>query len=142
MQAFLPRRIIAATSAVVLLSLFLLLACSSAPKPQEEVVEARNKAAEYAEFGNSHFRQGLYDRAIDFFELSLAYNGPVDNQPGMVSSYNSLGRVYLAKDAFTRPEHFRAMEPRLEAWTAVRRRWDPAGKIRSALSVRLLGDAP
>jgi FAD/FMN-containing dehydrogenase len=50
------------------------------------------------------------------------------------------GRVYLAKDAFTRAEHFRAMEPRLEQWTAVRRRWDPKLRIRSAQSVRVLGD--
>jgi hypothetical protein len=50
--------------------------------------------------------------------------------------------VYLAKDAFTRAEHFQAMEPRLPAWTAVRRRWDPEGRIRSAQSVRILGDRP
>jgi decaprenylphospho-beta-D-ribofuranose 2-oxidase len=49
------------------------------------------------------------------------------------------GRVYLAKDALTRPEHFRAMEPRLERFLAVRRRWDPQGRIRSAQSVRLFG---
>ena len=52
------------------------------------------------------------------------------------------GRVYLAKDALTRPEHFQAMESRLEAWNAVRRRWDPQGWLKSALSVRLLGDEP
>ena len=50
------------------------------------------------------------------------------------------GRIYLAKDTFTRPEHFRAMEPRIEAFNAVRRRWDPDVRIRSAQSVRLLGD--
>ncbi len=50
------------------------------------------------------------------------------------------GRVYLAKDAFTRPEHFRVMEPSLEKWTAVRKRWDPELRIRSAQSVRLFGD--
>jgi len=50
------------------------------------------------------------------------------------------GRVYLAKDALTRPAHRRAMEPRLEAWNAVRKRWDPDGKLASALSHRLLGD--
>lgn len=49
------------------------------------------------------------------------------------------GRIYLAKDALTRPEHLRAMEPRLEAFNAVRRRWDPEGRLRSALSQRLLG---
>ena len=49
------------------------------------------------------------------------------------------GRVYLAKDALTTPEHFRAMEPRLEEFLRIRRQWDPEGRIRSALSVRLFG---
>jgi FAD/FMN-containing dehydrogenase len=52
------------------------------------------------------------------------------------------GRVYLAKDAFTRPEHFRAMEPRLPGFERVRRKWDPEGKLKSAQSVRVLGDRP
>lgn len=51
------------------------------------------------------------------------------------------GRTYLTKDTFTRSEHFRAMESRLDAFNAVRRKWDPQGTIRSAQSVRLLGDA-
>jgi decaprenylphospho-beta-D-ribofuranose 2-oxidase len=50
------------------------------------------------------------------------------------------GRVYLAKDAFTRSESFRRMEPRLEGWMRVRRRWDSGGILRSAQSVRLFGD--
>jgi FAD/FMN-containing dehydrogenase len=49
------------------------------------------------------------------------------------------GRIYLAKDALTRAEHFRAMEPRVERFLEVRRTWDPAGRIRSAQSVRLFG---
>ncbi len=52
------------------------------------------------------------------------------------------GRIYLAKDALTRREHFVAMETRLAAWNEVRRKWDPDARIRSALSVRLLGDEP
>jgi len=52
------------------------------------------------------------------------------------------GRVYLAKDQFTRAEHFRSMEPRLDSFMEVRRRWDPDGRIRSAQSVRLFGDRP
>jgi decaprenylphospho-beta-D-ribofuranose 2-oxidase len=79
--------------------------------------------------------------------ISIAMDFPVHprkTQP-LVDRLNELviaegGRIYLTKDAFTRPEHFRAMEPRLEAFNAVRRRWDPEGKIRSAQSVRLLGD--
>lgn len=50
------------------------------------------------------------------------------------------GRIYLAKDSYTRPEHFRAMEPRLEKFLDVRLRWDPNLTFRSAQSVRLFGD--
>lgn len=50
------------------------------------------------------------------------------------------GRIYLTKDRFTRAEHFRAMEPRLPAFQAVREKWDPRGRLRSAQSVRLFGD--
>ncbi len=80
--------------------------------------------------------------------ISIALDIPVtDDTQGLVDALNEAviaegGRVYLAKDAFTRAEHFQAMEPRLPAWTAVRRRWDPEGRIRSAQSVRLFGDTP
>ena len=50
------------------------------------------------------------------------------------------GRIYLAKDAVTRAEDFARMMPRLGEWKAVRDRWDPARRFRSALSVRVLGD--
>jgi FAD/FMN-containing dehydrogenase len=50
------------------------------------------------------------------------------------------GRMYLTKDRFTRPEHFRAMEPRLPAFLALREKWDPHRRLRSAQSVRLFGD--
>lgn len=52
------------------------------------------------------------------------------------------GRIYLTKDRFTRPEHFRAMEPRLERFLAVREKYDPHRRIHSAQSVRLFGDRP
>jgi FAD/FMN-containing dehydrogenase len=53
------------------------------------------------------------------------------------------GRVYLAKDALTRREHLEAMEgPRLAAFDAIRRRFDPERRLSSALAVRLLGDPP
>ncbi len=52
------------------------------------------------------------------------------------------GRIYLTKDRFTRAEHFRAMEPRLARFAAARLKWDPARRLKSAQSVRLLGDTP
>lgn len=50
------------------------------------------------------------------------------------------GRIYLTKDRYTRPDHFRAMEPRLDAFLAVREKYDPHRRLRSAQSVRLFGD--
>jgi FAD/FMN-containing dehydrogenase len=79
--------------------------------------------------------------------MSIAIEFPVHpaRTPALVDRLNEVvlaegGRIYLTKDAFTRPEHFRAMEPRLDAFNAVRRQWDPQVRIRSAQSVRLLGD--
>lgn len=80
--------------------------------------------------------------------ISIALDIPVrSDTQAMIDQLNDFvaaagGRIYLCKDAFTRGEHFRAMEPRLPAWEAVRRQWDPQGKIRSAQSVRILGDQP
>lgn len=80
--------------------------------------------------------------------MSIAMDFPIDPRrtQAFIDRLNELviaegGRIYLTKDALTRPEHFRAMEPRLDAFNAVRRKWDPQGKLRSAQSVRLLGDA-
>jgi FAD/FMN-containing dehydrogenase len=50
------------------------------------------------------------------------------------------GRVYLAKDAVTRAQDFQRMMPRLSEWRAVRDRWDPGHRFRTAQSVRVLGD--
>ncbi|HEY3120217.1 MAG TPA: FAD-binding oxidoreductase, partial [Vicinamibacteria bacterium] len=78
--------------------------------------------------------------------ISIALDLPIhDETQSLVDALSELviaegGRIYLAKDALTRAEHFRAMEPRLDAWTQVRRRWDPEGRLRSAQSVRMLGD--
>ena len=69
-----------------------------------------------------------------------------DNTQAIIDALNEKvieegGRIYLAKDTFTRPEHFRQMEgPRLEAFQAIRRKWDPELRLRSAQSVRIFGD--
>ena len=78
--------------------------------------------------------------------ISIALDVPIrDRTPEIVTALNRRlielgGRVYLTKDAFTTADELRAMEPRLGRFQEVRRRWDPEGRLRSALSVRLLGD--
>lgn len=47
------------------------------------------------------------------------------------------GRIYLAKDAFTRAADFRRMYPRLDEWQEIRRRYDPDRRIDSAQARRL-----
>jgi decaprenylphospho-beta-D-ribofuranose 2-oxidase len=73
--------------------------------------------------------------------LDIPYDGVtqalVDEMNRMVIEHG--GRIYLAKDALTRADDFRAMEPRLGKFLDVRRAWDPSGRIRSAQSVRLFG---
>jgi FAD/FMN-containing dehydrogenase len=77
--------------------------------------------------------------------ISIALDIPMRaGTQSLVDALNELviregGRIYLAKDALTRPEHFRGMEPRLDEFLGVRRQWDPQGRIRSAQSVRVFG---
>jgi decaprenylphospho-beta-D-ribofuranose 2-oxidase len=52
------------------------------------------------------------------------------------------GRVYLAKDARTRPEHLGIMYPRLPEWREVRAKLDPDRNITSDLARRLGLDDP
>jgi len=50
------------------------------------------------------------------------------------------GRVYLAKDARMRPDTFRAMYPKLDAWRAAKAQADPNNHFSSTLSRRLQMD--
>jgi len=80
--------------------------------------------------------------------ITIAIDLPIrDDTQRVVDSMNEKlialgGRIYLAKDSFTRAEHYRAMDPRLAEFEAIRDRWDPNRRWRSALSVRVLGDEP
>ena len=77
--------------------------------------------------------------------IALDIPGRVEQRVKLVTELNDFvighgGRIYLAKDAHTTPEQFRQMYPRFTEWNAVRRKWDPDGRLMSAQSVRLLGD--
>lgn len=76
--------------------------------------------------------------------ISIALDIPIrDNTQGLIDALNEQvieegGRVYLTKDSFTRPLHYRKMEPRLAKWQEIRSKWDPDERLQSALSERLL----
>jgi decaprenylphospho-beta-D-ribofuranose 2-oxidase len=50
------------------------------------------------------------------------------------------GRIYLTKDLFTTRADYAAMDPRVPRFIALRDKWDPARRLRSAQSVRIFGD--
>jgi decaprenylphospho-beta-D-ribofuranose 2-oxidase len=80
--------------------------------------------------------------------MSMALDIPIDRRTQeVIDKLNERvlalgGRIYLAKDGFTRADHFRAMDPRVDAFLEVKRRWDPESKLKSAQSVRLFGEKP
>jgi len=47
------------------------------------------------------------------------------------------GRVYLAKDRYTRAADYRRMDNRVDSFLEVKRKYDPGGRLRSAQSARL-----
>jgi FAD/FMN-containing dehydrogenase len=47
------------------------------------------------------------------------------------------GRIYLTKDRFTRAADYRRMDQRIDAFLAVKKKYDPQGRLRSAQSARL-----
>jgi FAD/FMN-containing dehydrogenase len=77
--------------------------------------------------------------------MSLALDIPIrQNTQEVVAKLNQVvretgGRIYLTKDGLTTAEDFRAMEPRLEQFLAIKRKWDPEGRLESAQSQRLMG---
>lgn len=85
-----------ASPALLLAAAIALGACSTAPKQADTATDVKNRAAEAALSGNAYYRQGRYELALQFFTQALDENLSVDNEAGVVQSYNSIGRVYLA----------------------------------------------
>ena len=76
--------------------------CSSTPKGDEsdKSFDIRNRASENAKHGDNYFNLAQYAQALKFFELSLKDNISVNNEAGMVKTYNSIGKVYLAQGLY------------------------------------------
>ncbi len=90
--------------------------------------------------------EGLGMLSFPLRGTSIALDLPIrSTTSGLIDALNQQvtadgGRIYLAKDAFSRPSHFQRMERRLDGWLEIRDRYDPQRRLRSAQSVRLFGD--
>jgi len=89
---------------LIILMAGLLFGCSSAPKDDGVVSDIKNRAAEYAEFGNRYYQAADYVQALKFFSQTLEMNVSVDNEPGIVESHGSLGKVYMKTGDFEAAE--------------------------------------
>ena len=91
---------------LLIFTLLFISGCATAPEKTYEISEKKTKAADYAEFGNNYYAEGLYEKSLQFFELALAYNGAIDNRVGVSTTYNSIGKVLIAQGLMENARYF------------------------------------
>jgi FAD/FMN-containing dehydrogenase len=119
---------------------------SGAARRMLEILSARGGASFLAVIKDCD-KAGVGTLSFPAPGITLALDIPMrDDTQALIDALNQQllregGRIYLAKDSLTRAEDFRAMEPRLEEFGRLREAWDPEHKLKSAQSIRLLGDS-
>lgn len=89
-----PLRILAACGCAFALAAA--ISCSTAPKKSDSVITMKTQAAQDATYGESYYRQGRYELALQFLTLSLSEYTSVDDAEGIIATYNSIGKTYMA----------------------------------------------
>jgi tetratricopeptide (TPR) repeat protein len=86
-----------------------LLSCSTAPKTGTAQTGMKTQAAQDASTGDGYLRQGRYVLALQFYTQALSEYTSIDDEAGIVTCYNAIGRTYMgmgsldmAADMFTR----------------------------------------
>ncbi|HET6449808.1 MAG TPA: tetratricopeptide repeat protein [Spirochaetia bacterium] len=74
----------------------LLVSCSSAPRQPDTVITVKTEGDQAATTGQSYYRQGRYDLALQFFSQALSQYTSVDDGDGIVKAYIGVGRCYTA----------------------------------------------
>jgi tetratricopeptide (TPR) repeat protein len=85
-------------------ALLVMASCSTAPQKSDTVTTMKSQAAQDSISGDSYFRQGRFDLALQFFQKSLNENTAVDNGDGVIQSYNAIGKTYMAMGSLDRAE--------------------------------------
>jgi tetratricopeptide (TPR) repeat protein len=77
-------------------ALLSIVTCSTSPKQSDTVITVKTQADQAAASGEAYYRQGRYDLALQFFTQALSQYTSVDDGEGIVRSYNSIGKSYIA----------------------------------------------
>ncbi|HVO38015.1 MAG TPA: tetratricopeptide repeat protein [Spirochaetia bacterium] len=85
-------------STLLLSCALVIVSCSSAPPRTDTVTDVKKEASQLAVAGESYFRQGRYDLALQFFSQALNGYTSVDDVNGALKCTVSIGQVYLATD--------------------------------------------
>jgi len=91
-------RLISLAGLFLLSCALVITSCSSAPPRSDTVTDVKKEASEAAVAGESYFRQGRYDLALQFFSQALDGYTSVDDVNGALKCSVSIGQVYLATD--------------------------------------------
>jgi tetratricopeptide (TPR) repeat protein len=94
----------AVIAACALGAALVLLSCSSAPKKSDTVITVKIQADQDAASGEGYYRQGRYDLALQFFTNALSQFTSVDDGAGIVRSYTSVGKCYIALGSLDQAE--------------------------------------
>jgi tetratricopeptide (TPR) repeat protein len=102
-------------------ALLAVAACSTAPKQTDEVIRVKTQAAQDSTTGDGYLRQGRHALALQFYTQSLSEYTSIDDEAGIIASYNAVGRtamamgsLVMAEDMFTRArERSRTTSPSL-----------------------------
>ena len=98
--------------------------CSSLPDPPDEIRTSRDRAGQYAEFGDNYYRRGEFTQARNFYVLALDLARSVESQNQSARLHNSIGQTWQAEGRLGEAEReyreaeriaIRAGNPRIEA---------------------------
>ena len=98
-------RAVTVLTACALATALVLLSCSSSPKKSDTVVTVKIQADQDASSGESYYRQGKYELALQFFTQALSQFTSVDDGAGIVRAYNAVGKCYIALGSLDQAEN-------------------------------------
>ncbi len=104
--------------------ILLLAGCSTLPEQPDEIRTSRDRADQYAEYGDNYYRRGQFTQARNFYVLALNMARSVESHEQSARLHNSIGQTWQAQGELGQARQqyleaeriaIRAGNPRLEA---------------------------